>query len=62
MTFFIFQDNIQRSKVSRAQLDDIRRQLKKIFDYKTLIEDVVDKYCPKDLKKKYAKVFNLSKL
>lgn len=24
----------------------------KMFDYKTLIEDIVDKYCPKDLKKK----------
>ncbi|XP_050061326.1 uncharacterized protein LOC114124185 isoform X7 [Aphis gossypii] len=58
----LIEDNIQRSKVSRAQLDDIRHQLKKIFDYKILIEDVVDKYCPKDLKKKYAKVFNLSKL
>uniref|UniRef100_A0A2H8TIU5 Histone deacetylase complex subunit SAP130 n=1 Tax=Melanaphis sacchari TaxID=742174 RepID=A0A2H8TIU5_9HEMI len=57
----LVKDNIQRSKVSRAQLDEIRQQLKKIFDYKSLIEDVVDKYCPKDLKKKYAKVFNLSK-
>ncbi|XP_022166318.1 uncharacterized protein LOC111030904 isoform X11 [Myzus persicae] len=54
-------DNIQRSKVSKIQLEEVRHQLKKIFDYKTIIEDVVDKYCPKDLKKKYAKVFNLSK-
>jgi len=47
--------------VSRSQLEEIRQQLKKIFDYKTLIDDVVDKHCPKDLKKKYAKVLTISK-
>ncbi|XP_060856358.1 uncharacterized protein LOC132934096 isoform X2 [Metopolophium dirhodum] len=57
----LIKDNIQRSKVSRSQLEEIRQQLKKIFDYKTLIDDVVDKHCPKDLKKKYAKVLTLSK-
>lgn len=55
-----FQDNIQRSKVTRDQLEEIRLQLSKIFEYKTLIEDVVDKYCPKDIKKKCAKVFSKS--
>ncbi|XP_016664585.1 uncharacterized protein LOC100162345 isoform X2 [Acyrthosiphon pisum] len=57
----LIKDNIQRSKVSKSQLEEIRQQLKKIFDYKTLIDDVVDKHCPKDLKKKYAKVLTISK-
>lgn len=42
--------------MTRGQLEEITQQLSKIFDYKTLIEDVVDKYCPKELKKKCAKV------
>ncbi|KAL5238783.1 hypothetical protein ACI65C_006193 [Semiaphis heraclei] len=58
----LVKDNKQRSKVSKIQLEEIRHQLKKIFDYKTIIDDVVDKYCPKDLKKKYPKsLLSLSK-
>lgn len=43
--------------MTRDQLAEISQQLTKLFEYKTLIEDVVDKYCPKDLKKKCAKLF-----
>lgn len=49
---------MQRSKVTKDQLEEIAFQLNKIFDYKPLIEDVVEKYCPKELKKKNTKVFN----
>jgi len=59
MIFFVFfQDNLQRSKVTKDQLQQIIHQLTKIFEYKTLIEDVVEKYCPKDIKKKCAKIYN----
>ncbi|XP_050530705.1 uncharacterized protein LOC126899666 isoform X2 [Daktulosphaira vitifoliae] len=54
----LIKDNIQRSRVTRDQLEEVSRHLSKIFDYKTLIEDVVDKFCPKELKKKCPKVFS----
>lgn len=49
---------MQRSKVTKGQLEEITQQLNKIFEYKPLIEEVVEKYCPKELKKKCAKVFS----
>lgn len=42
--------------MTRDQLNEISTQLTKIFDFKNLIDDVVEKYCPKELKKKCAKV------
>jgi nitrogenase subunit NifH len=56
--FIFFQKNVQRSKVTKDQIEETTQQLTKIFEYKTLIEDVVDKYCPKELKKKSPKVFS----
>lgn len=54
----LVKDNLQRSKVTKDQLQQIIHQLTKIFEYKTLIEDVVEKYCPKDIKKKCVKIYN----
>lgn len=42
--------------MTRDQLEEVSKQLSKLFEYKALIEDVVDKYCPKELKKKSPKV------
>lgn len=53
---------MQRSIVSKTQLEEVRQQLIKIPTYKPLADEVADKYCPKDLKKKQqAKVLTLSK-
>uniref|UniRef100_A0A2S2R274 Histone deacetylase complex subunit n=1 Tax=Sipha flava TaxID=143950 RepID=A0A2S2R274_9HEMI len=54
----LIKKNVQRSKVTKDQIEETTQQLTKIFEYKTLIEDVVDKYCPKELKKKSPKVFS----
>lgn len=44
--------------MTKDQLKDITNQLSKVFEFKSLIDDVVEKYCPKELKKKCAKVFS----
>ncbi|XP_050439155.1 histone deacetylase complex subunit SAP130 isoform X3 [Adelges cooleyi] len=53
----LIKDNIQRCKVTKDQLEEITRQLSKIFEHKPAIDDIAEKYGPKDLKKKCVKIF-----
>lgn len=50
---YYFQDNLQRCIVTKKQLEEINQQLLEVFKGKSIIKDVVEKYCPKDLKTKY---------
>lgn len=53
LLFSFLKDNVQRSAVARGHLEDIIRQLKKILDYRSIVDDIVEQNCPKDLIKKY---------
>ncbi|VVC44164.1 Hypothetical protein CINCED_3A021867 [Cinara cedri] len=45
--------NVQRSNVAKSYLEEITKQLAIVFNYKLIIDDIVDKFSPKEIKKKY---------